>query len=305
MPYLFSACLSWALGPFASWLELSNRPRISNAMQAPAAPLARLNALPQRLLSAGLSHSSSERNPILHRTSVSLWTLPVVSVVALAAQAAQARAKTKKSKKKRPGLGFSMKKVSDEPLTDYDSGPKLFEILKYPHPSLRRSNEEVTEFGPKLKQLSENLFRTMYAKDNGCGLAAPQCGINLRVMVYNHLRTLESIDREGETVYVNPRIVASSEDKDEAVEGCLSFPGFGAPVIRPTWVEVEAVDLEGKPYTKRLEGEQARIFQHEYDHLDGLVFIDHVNSTNKEKIKSELNKLISEYSAGGGKDPKP
>eukprot|EP00438_Fugacium_kawagutii_P034353 Skav216708 [mRNA] locus=scaffold91:585039:585848:+ [translate_table: standard] len=269
-------------------------------MEAPA-PLATLNALPQRLIS-GLSHSSSERSPLVQRTSVSPWTLPVVSVVALAA-----RTKTKKSRatKKRPGLGFSMKKVSDEPLTDYDSGPKLFEILKYPHPSLRRPNEEVTEFGPKLKQLSENLFRTMYAKDNGCGLAAPQCGINLRVLVYNHLRELESTDREGETVYVNPRIVASSEDQDEEVEGCLSFPGFGAPVVRPTWVEVEAVDLEGKAYTKRLEGEQARIFQHEYDHLDGVVYIDHVDSADKEKIESELNKLISDYSAAGGKDPRP
>ena len=84
-------------------------------------------------------------------------------------------------KRKRGGLGFNMSKVSDEPLKDYDSGPKTFEILKYPHPALRRGNAEVTDFGPKLRQLSENLFRTMYARDDGCGLAAPQCGVNLRV----------------------------------------------------------------------------------------------------------------------------
>lgn len=228
--------------------------------------------------------------------------LPWVTCVALAAASSRTRTKTKK---KRPGLGFSMKKVFDEPLTDYDSGPKLFEILKYPHPSLRRPNELVTEFGARLKQLSENLFRTMYARDDGCGLAAPQCGVNLRVMVYNYLRTLESINPAGETVFVNPRIVASSEDKDEEVEGCLSFPGFGAPVIRPIWVEVEAVDLEGKPYTKRLEGEEARIFQHEYDHLDGVVYIDHVKEEDRQVIAPQLKKLMSDYSAGGGKDPKP
>lgn len=214
--------------------------------------------------------------------------------------------KAVKTKRRRPaGLGFNMKKVSDEPVKDYDSGPKLFEIVKYPHPSLRRPNEEVTEFGPKLQQLSKNLFRTMYKRDDGCGLAAPQCGVNLRVMVYNYLRTLESIDPSGATVFVNPKITARSDEQDEDVEGCLSFPGFGAPVVRPIWVEVEAVDLEGQPYKKRLEGEEARIFQHEYDHLDGVVYIDHVTKEDLKQIEPNLKKLMSEYTAGGGKDPKP
>ena len=249
---------------------------------------------------AGSSESSGRRRASASSTfGPRLSAIGIFSLVTLAARAGT------KAKKKRPGLGFNMKKVSDEPLTDYDSGPKLFEILKYPHPSLRRPNEAVTSFGPKLKQLSENLFRTMYARDDGCGLAAPQCGVNLRVMVYNYLRTLESIDHSGETVFVNPRITASSEDRDEELEGCLSFPGFGAPVVRPIWVEVEAVDLEGTPYTKRLEGEEARIFQHEYDHLDGVVYIDHVTDEDKQVIAPQLKKLISDYSAGGGKDPKP
>eukprot|EP00913_Durusdinium_trenchii_P021100 g19828.t1 len=148
--------------------------------------------------------------------------------------------KAVKTKRRRPaGLGFNMKKVSDEPVKDYDSGPKLFEIV----------NDLRTEFGPKLQQLSKNLFRTMYKRDDGCGLAAPQCGVNLRVMVYNYLRTLE--------------------------------------------------------YKKRLEGEEARIFQHEYDHLDGVVYIDHVTKEDLKQIEPNLKKLMSEYTAGGGKDPKP
>lgn len=114
--------------------------------------------------------------------------------MAAAGRAMKAKGARTKLKKKRPaGLGFSTPRVSDEPVTGYDTGPKLLEILKYPHPALRRPNAEVTDFGPKLRQLSENLFRTMYAKDNGCGLAAPQCGVNLRVMVYNYQR----IEGEG------------------------------------------------------------------------------------------------------------
>ncbi|CAE7659717.1 PDF1B [Symbiodinium sp. CCMP2592] len=181
-----------------------------------------------------------------------------------------------------------------------------WEILKYPHPALRRPNAEVTDFGPKLRQLSENLFRTMYAKDNGCGLAAPQCGVNLRVMVYNYQRIAgEGRKPEGEVVFVNPRITAHSEEKCEMLEGCLSFPNFGAPVVRPAWVEVQAVDLDGNPYTKRLEGDEARVFQHEYDHLDGIVYIDLVADENKKEIAANLKKLVNDYAAGGGKDPRP
>ncbi|CAE7561633.1 PDF1B [Symbiodinium sp. CCMP2456] len=196
---------------------------------------------------AVLAGGADPRRRCSEQTGVSVSG--AATALAAAGRAMKAKGARTKLKKKRPaGLGFSTPRVSDEPVTGYDTGPKLLEILKYPHPALRRPNAEVTDFGPKLRQLSENLFRTMYAKDNGCGLAAPQCGVNLRVMVYNYQR-IEGEGRkpEGEVVFVNPRITAHSEEECEMLEGCLSFPNFGAPVVRPAWVEVQAVDLDGSP----------------------------------------------------------
>jgi len=201
--------------------------------------------------------------------------------------------------------GFSMPKVSDEPPVGYDTGPKELSIMRYPHPALRRPNAAVEKFDEKLRQLAENLFRAMYKEDDppGIGLAAPQVGVNLRVMVYNAKRTETQLNRDGEEVFVNPRITASGDEKEEMFEACLSFPQMEGPVVRPAWIEVEAWDLEGRPYTRRIEGDEARVFQHEYDHLDGVLYIDRLEEDNRRAVQKTLDRLVDEYSAGGGKQP--
>jgi peptide deformylase len=172
-------------------------------------------------------------------------------------------------------------------------------IVKYPHPALRSPNEEITKdevSSEEVKKLSKGMLKVMYAAE-GVGLAAPQVGVNRRLMVYNP--TGDSKKWLDETVLVNPKIVEYSEAKDEEIEGCLSFPDMNGEVVRSKWIKVEAVNLSGKKIKKKFTGWEARIFQHEYDHLDGIVYIDRLSEETREKVQPRLNELIEEYGEGG------
>ena len=138
-------------------------------------------------------------------------------------------------------------------------------MLKYPHPSLRKENVTITEFNDELKILANEMLLVMYAAE-GIGLAAPQVGVNKRVMVFNELG--ESTRKEKEMVLVNPVILAKSEETDILEEGCLSFPMIHGDVQRHKWIEVDYYTVLGERKTATFEGFKARIFQHEYDHLD-------------------------------------
>lgn len=169
-------------------------------------------------------------------------------------------------------------------------------VLKYPHPALRAENAEIEVFDDDLKKLAKDMLKVMYAA-KGVGLAAPQVGVNKRLMVFNP---------EGdaghwldEIVLVNPQIVASGKGKITDEEGCLSFPGMGGQVERRNWVKVEALNARGKKVKKKYTDWTARIFQHEYDHLDGKVYIDRLSPEEKEKVKPTLDKLISDFGEGG------
>mmetsp|Transcript_75935 Transcript_75935/g.210834 ORF Transcript_75935/g.210834 Transcript_75935/m.210834 type:complete len:320 (+) Transcript_75935:52-1011(+) len=214
------------------------------------------------------------------------------------------KAKIARRPKRPASRGFAPVSPFDEPPKDYDTEPKVLDIKRYPHPLLRKKSKEVNEFGPQLGQLADNLFSTMYSSDDGVGLAAPQCGVNLRLMVFNSLRTLDSQNREGDTVFVNPRIASRSKERVEMWESCLSLPKIEAPVTRPVWVEIEAMDLEGKPFTRRLENLDARVFLHEYDHLEGKLFVDRVQEEHLEDIQQDLEDLRGQYIAAGGQNPK-
>eukprot|EP00904_Undaria_pinnatifida_P012042 jgi/Undpi1/7969/HiC_scaffold_24.g10441.m1 len=169
-------------------------------------------------------------------------------------------------------------------------------ILKYPHPALRAENAEIDVFDDDLKKLAKDMLKVMYAA-KGVGLAAPQVGVNKRLMVFNP---------EGdaghwldEIILVNPRIVASGKGKITDEEGCLSFPDMGGQVERRNWVKVEALNARGKKVKKKYTDWTARIFQHEYDHLDGKVYIDRLSPEEKEKVKPTLEKLIKDFGEGG------
>ena len=172
-------------------------------------------------------------------------------------------------------------------------------VVKYPHPSLRAENAEVSlpDEQESITKLAQEMLKVMYAAE-GVGLAAPQVGVNKRLMVYNP--TGESRKWLEETILVNPRIVEYSEAKDEEIEGCLSFPGMQGEVIRSKWIKVEALTPKGRKVKKKFKGWEARIFQHEYDHLDGTVYTDRVSEETKEKVQPRLNELVEEYGGDDG-----
>jgi len=169
-----------------------------------------------------------------------------------------------------------------------------YRIVKYPHPSLRAENAEVVlpDEQDSITQLSKEMLKIMYAAE-GVGLAAPQIGVNKRLMVYNP--TGDSKKWMDETILVNPRIVEYSNAEDEQIEGCLSFPDMQGEVIRSKWIKVEAVTPKGRKIKKKFKGWEARIFQHEYDHLDGTVYTDRLSLETKVKVQPRLDELIEEY----------
>jgi len=145
---------------------------------------------------------------------------------------------------------------------------KNLEIIKYPDEFLRRKTREVKVEelkSPKIKKLVCDMAETMEV-EKGIGLAAPQVGSDLRICV---------IKISGETyVLINPKIKSFSRKKDVFEEGCLSFPGVFVPVERPLKVKIQARDIEGKKTKIKADGLLARVFQHEIDHLDGILMID-------------------------------
>ncbi len=173
-------------------------------------------------------------------------------------------------------------------------------VLKYPHPALRAENEEIplealTGPGSEIAQIAKEMFLVMYAT-GGVGLAAPQVGINKKLMVYN-----ESGDPKKwmqEVVMVNPKIVEYSQATDVENEGCLSFPDMRGDVERSKWIKVEALNLKGKKIKKKFKGWEARIFQHEWDHLDGVVYIDRLSEEGRKEVQPRLNELIAEHGEG-------
>jgi peptide deformylase len=165
------------------------------------------------------------------------------------------------------------------------------EIVLYPDPRLRNKNKRVTVFDEKLQQLVSEMFEVMYRTD-GVGLAAPQVGVNVRLMLYNP----EGVKGEGqEYILVNPKIVKYGKQTDVATEGCLSFLKLEADVERSLSVRVEAQDIKGKKFGLTLKGWQARIFQHEYDHLEGILFHDRMIPEEVDKIRAGLTQLEDEY----------
>ncbi|MBF4994980.1 peptide deformylase [Arthrobacter gandavensis] len=140
-------------------------------------------------------------------------------------------------------------------------------------PVLRTRAEEVTDFGPELAKLVADMEETMDDVD-GAGLAAPQVGVSLRVFTYR-------IDGVSGHV-VNPVLELSDDFQEDQVEGCLSIPGLGYPVPRRRWTRVTGQDKDGNPVTLEGEGMLARAFQHETDHLDGVLFIDRLEGEDRK-----------------------
>jgi peptide deformylase len=163
----------------------------------------------------------------------------------------------------------------------------VLKILKYGEPVLERPADHISDFdAPDLKQLIEDMFDTMYAA-KGVGLAAPQVGIGKRITVID---ISVGEDETKKLVLINPEIVAR-EGSQVGEEGCLSIPGFREPVTRANKVTVKAHNEKGEQI--ELSGEEllARAFQHEVDHLNGKLFINHLSALKRDIIRRKIKKL--------------
>ncbi len=160
-------------------------------------------------------------------------------------------------------------------------------IVKYGEPVLEKKCDPVTEFNtPELRRLVEDMWDTMYAA-KGVGLAAPQIGVSKRVSVID---TSVGENEADKVLIINPEIVIR-EGKQTGEEGCLSIPGFREPVSRAEKVTVRAKNEKGE--TVEFEGLEllARAFQHEIDHLDGILFLSHLSALKRDMIRRKIKKL--------------
>lgn len=137
------------------------------------------------------------------------------------------------------------------------------------------------------------MFDTMYHAD-GIGLAAPQIGLAIRLLVID-LAPLKEDDPEMgsfKVVMINPTMLEMSEEEEEASEGCLSIPGISEKVKRSEWIKIKYLDEQFDEHTEEFEGFKARVVQHEYDHLEGSLFTDHINPLRRQLIKSRLTNIV-------------
>lgn len=163
--------------------------------------------------------------------------------------------------------------------------------MQYPDPVLRARNKRINTFDDNLRSLADEMFDVMY-KTDGIGLSAPQVGVNVQLMVFNPA----GVKGEGEEiVLVNPVVYKFSKRLSVYEEGCLSFPGIYANVLRPDTVKIDAQDASGAKIKVKLSELSARVFQHEFDHLQGILFFDRMTMDVVESIHEQLKSLEDKY----------
>ena len=158
---------------------------------------------------------------------------------------------------------------------------------------MRKVAEDITPDYPNLKELITNMFETM-DRAEGVGLAAPQVGLPIRVVVIN-LDVLSDDLPEFKgfrKAYINPHILEVSGEEVSMEEGCLSLPGIHESVKRGDKIRVKYMDENWEAHEEDVEGYLARVMQHEFDHLEGKMFIDHLSTLRKQMIKGKLNSLL-------------
>jgi len=148
--------------------------------------------------------------------------------------------------------------------------------------SLRQKAVPVKNINDEVRQTARKMLDIMH-EGKGVGLAGPQVGLLKRIFVTN-------AEGDEERVFINPSIIWTSQEQSSIEEGCLSIPGFYAVVKRPAIIKIQAWNEKGRAFTLEVSGMLARIIQHEYDHLEGILFIDRINEDKREKFLAKLNK---------------
>lgn len=165
-------------------------------------------------------------------------------------------------------------------------------IFLYGHPVLRKEATDISPDYPGLKELIANMFETMY-KSDGIGVAAPQVGKDIRLFVIDASPLADDYPevKGFKKVFINAHITRMSDDTMETSEGCLSLPGISEYVKRSKEIEIEYVDEDFQSHKETISGYAAVVVQHEYDHTDGKLFIDHIGALRKRLIKSKLTSI--------------
>lgn len=167
-------------------------------------------------------------------------------------------------------------------------------VYLYGHPVLRNPNEPFAEGDGELKELVAKMFETMYEAE-GVGLAAPQIGLNKRLVVIDADPLAEDFPECAgrRMALVNPVVEVLDGDRVSRPEGCLSLPGISENVPRVEHIRLKWVDEDFRPHEEEISGFLARVVQHECDHLEGKLYIDHISPIRKQLIKGKLNNIVT------------
>ena len=160
----------------------------------------------------------------------------------------------------------------------------ILTILEFPDPRLRTTAQPVATVDDRIRRLIDDMFETMYDA-KGIGLAATQVNVHERVVVIDL-----SEDGDQPQVFINPEIEVLDDSTSDHDEGCLSVPGFYEKVTRPERIRVRALDRDGQPFEIEPDGLLAVCIQHELDHLNGKLFVDHLSSLKRQRIRTKLEK---------------
>jgi peptide deformylase len=177
----------------------------------------------------------------------------------------------------------------------------LLPIIAYGHPVLKRKAEVINKDYPKLLELINNMFETMY-NANGVGIAAPQIGLSIRLFIvdtnpFSEDETLSDEERSQlksfKKIFINPIIIDEKGDEWSFEEGCLSIPNIREGVLRQKQITIQYHDENFNKHTDSFDGLLARVIQHEYDHIEGVLFTDKLSSFKKQLLKKKLLKISS------------
>jgi peptide deformylase len=178
----------------------------------------------------------------------------------------------------------------------------IFPIVAYGHPILRKVGQDIDKDYPHLDKLIEDMWETMYAS-NGVGLAAPQIGKDIRLFVVDSAQIFANMDEEErkennypdtpgiKQVFINAHIVEEAGDDWSYNEGCLSIPKIREDIYRAEEVTVEYMDEHFKKHTRTFDGITGRVILHEYDHIEGKLFIDHISPLKRKLLKRKLDDI--------------
>lgn len=166
----------------------------------------------------------------------------------------------------------------------------IYPIVLYGDPVLKKEAEDIEEGSIDVKQLAEDMFETM-RQASGIGLAAPQIGKSIRMFIVDGSPLEEEGMEDFQKVFINPEILWEEGDDWAFTEGCLSIPGIREDVTRPSKLRINYLDENFVEHEEEFDGMKARIIQHEYDHIEGVLFTDYLSPFKKRILKGKLNNI--------------